>query len=75
MASRDIDKPNILFVLSDDQGAWSAADRIRGLRDELEAWFAKYVIPAMDGSKLPVTGYGQRDLATQDNAFQYRARN
>jgi arylsulfatase A-like enzyme len=51
------------------------ADRIRGLRDELEAWFAKYVIPAMDGSKLPVTGYGQRDLATQDNAFQHRARN
>ena len=51
------------------------ADRIRGLRDELEAWFARYVNPAMDGSKLPVTGYGQHDRATQDNAFQYRARN
>lgn len=23
MTSRDTDKPNILFILSDDQGAWA----------------------------------------------------
>lgn len=29
------------------------------LRAELEAWFARYVHPRMDGTRLPVTGRGQ----------------
>ena len=51
------------------------ADRIRMLRRELDDWFAKYVDPRLDGSKLPVTGYGQRDHATKIDAFDYRPRN
>ena len=50
------------------------ADRIRILRRELDDWFAKYVDPPIDGSNLAVTGYGQRDRATQANAFDYRPR-
>ena len=51
------------------------AARINSLRQELDDWFANYVNPQLDGSKLAVTGYGQRDLATQVDAFDYRPRN
>jgi len=50
------------------------AERIRTLRRELDDWFANYVDPKLDGSKLPVTGYGQRDRATAADAFDYRPR-
>ena len=48
------------------------ADRIRAMRRELDDWFASYVDPKLDGSKLPVTGRGQRDHATREDAFAYR---
>lgn len=51
------------------------ADRIRTLRREMEDWFSRYVDPELDGSRLPVTGYGQRDHATKADAFDYRPRN
>ena len=47
-------------------------DRIRNLRSELDAWFETYVDPVLDGRKLGVTGRGQRDHATQADAFAYR---
>ena len=47
-------------------------DRIRDLRGELDAWFETYVDPVLDGLKLGVTGRGQRDHATQEDAFAYR---
>ena len=47
-------------------------DRIRALRKELFDWYAAYVDPALDGSRLPVTGRGQRDLATAEDPFAYR---
>ena len=48
------------------------ADRIRALRRELDDWFASYVDPELDGSRLPVTGRGQLDHATREDAFAYR---
>ena len=51
------------------------AARIRTLRRELDDWFSRYVDPELDGSRLPVTGYGQRDHATKADAFDYRPRN
>ena len=51
------------------------AARINSLRQELDDWFANYVNPQLDGSKLAVTGYGQRNLATEVDAFDYRPRN
>ena len=47
-------------------------DRIRTLRRELDDWFASYVVPELDGTKLAVTGWGQRDHATKKDAFAYR---
>ena len=48
-------------------------DRIRTLRRELDDWFASYVDPRLDGSKLAITGRGQRDHATKADAFAYRS--
>ena len=48
-------------------------DRIRALRRELDDWFASYVDPSLDGTRLAVTGRGQRDHATKEDAFAYRA--
>ena len=47
-------------------------DRISNLRRELDDWFAGYVDPELDGAKLGVTGRGQRDHATKEDAFAYR---
>jgi hypothetical protein len=33
------------------------------MRSRLAAWFAQYVDPALDGTKEPVSGKGQTDLA------------
>jgi choline-sulfatase len=35
-------------------------ERIKEMRQRLADWFARYVDPAMDGARLPVTGQGQR---------------
>ena len=48
------------------------ADRIRAMRQELDDWFASYVDPELDGEKLPITGRGQIDHATKEDAFAYR---
>ena len=53
-------------------GQRGQADRIRVLRRELDDWFASYVDPVLDGSRLPVTGRGQLDHATREDAFAYR---
>lgn len=37
--------------------------RVEQLRNELIEWFKKHVVKDIDGSKLPVTGEGQFDLA------------
>jgi len=34
--------------------------RVREMRQQLAEWFARYVDPALDGARLPVTGAGQR---------------
>jgi arylsulfatase A-like enzyme len=35
------------------------SERVREMRQELSAWFARYVDPTMDGTRLPVDGMGQ----------------
>lgn len=40
-----------------------SADVCVELKEQLEAWFAAYVNPAVDGTKEPVTGRGQRCLS------------
>lgn len=72
--------PHELYNVSDDpeerENLFSRpghAERIRSLRRELDDWFAGYVDQKFDGSKLPITGRGQRDHATQGDAFAYRA--
>jgi choline-sulfatase len=39
------------------------AQRVTEMKAQLEAWFVRYVDPDLDGSKEPVTGKGQIDLA------------
>jgi choline-sulfatase len=39
------------------------ADRVRALKAGLEAWFVRYVDPALDGTHEAVTGKGQLGLA------------
>ena len=58
--------PHELYDLASDPGERrNVADEksrqvlVRDLRARLEAWFARYVQPEMDGASLPVTGYGQ----------------
>ena len=60
--------PHELYNVADDpeerDNLFSRAghtERIRSLRRELDDWFASYVDPTLDGSKLPVTGRGQRE--------------
>ncbi|MBR6747476.1 MAG: sulfatase-like hydrolase/transferase [Clostridia bacterium] len=63
--------PDELYDLAADPGETmnllvsgdaAARERARELRRRLEVWFARYADPASDGSRLPVTGSGQRDL-------------
>ena len=46
--------------LVDEQGQQA---RIEQMEAQLEAWFVRYVDPRLDGTKEPVTGKGQLDLA------------
>ena len=48
------------------------ANLIAELRRELDDWYAAYIDPNIDGSKLPITGYGQRDHASVKKAFNHR---
>ncbi len=71
--------PHELYNVAEDPeervnlfGRPGQADRVRSLRRELDDWFASYVDPELDGSRLPVTGRGQRDHATKEDAFAYR---
>ena len=72
--------PHELYNVGDDPGERvnlfsrpGQGERIRKLRRELEDWFASYVDPTFDGSRLPVTGRGQLDYATKEGAFAYRS--
>ena len=61
--------PHELYDLVNDPGetrnliadAAQQARRVE-LEADLEAWFARYVDPRLDGTKEPVTGKGQVDL-------------
>jgi arylsulfatase A-like enzyme len=62
--------PNELYDLKHDPGeARNAVDdpaqvgRVAGLKGQLDEWFLQYASPALDGSREPVTGKGQIDLA------------
>ncbi len=62
--------PNELYDLVNDPGetrnlidAPEQQTRATELERELEAWFVRYVDPNLDGTKEPVTGKGQIDLA------------
>ncbi|GAB4517625.1 MAG: sulfatase-like hydrolase/transferase [Anaerolineae bacterium] len=46
--------------LIDDEGY---RERAKELKAEMERWFTRYADPAVDGSREPVTGKGQIDLA------------
>ena len=48
------------------------ANRIAEMRRELDDWYTAYIDPNIDGSKLPITGYGQRDHASVKKAFNHR---
>jgi arylsulfatase A-like enzyme len=70
------DWPCEFYDLADDpreQQNLLAEPDASGTRDklagELHEWFARYVDPHLDGTLLPVTGHGQLDLATHENAF------
>ncbi|MFF2846465.1 sulfatase-like hydrolase/transferase [Streptomyces sp. NPDC058001] len=63
--------PHELYDLTADPGeernlvADPAHDAVRiDLAARLDAWFARYVDPAMDGARLPVAGSGQRTPIT-----------
>jgi arylsulfatase A-like enzyme len=48
------------------------ADKIKEMRQDLEEWYSRYVDPHLDGTKLPVTGRGQKASAGEKDAFAYR---
>jgi arylsulfatase A-like enzyme len=43
-------------------------ERASSLRGELEAWFARYVVPEQDGAHLAICGKGQLDSLDQSSA-------
>jgi len=54
------ERPNIVFILTDDQGPWAPARYgNRQLRGRLESWFAGQATAQHDGRNLPVAGGGQ----------------
>lgn len=62
--------PDELYNLEDDPGERhnlihedDREDVIRKLKYSLDSWFCKYADPRLDGSREPVTGFGQLDLA------------
>jgi len=62
--------PHELYDLVNDPGEehnlvddTAQLTRVVEMRGRLAAWFAQYVDPALDGSKEPVSGKGQIDLA------------
>lgn len=63
-------QPNELYDLMNDPtetrnlaAAPSQAARVRAMRAEMEAWFARYADPRVDGARNAVTGRGQIGLA------------
>ncbi|MCS7460446.1 sulfatase-like hydrolase/transferase [Paenibacillus doosanensis] len=44
----------------------SAQEQLARLKAKLERWFVRYADPARDGTREPVTGYGQLELAGPD---------
>ena len=66
--------PHELYDLEEDPGEVrnriddpACAAELERLRYGLEEWFCRYVDPAQDGSRLPVTGKGQIDFADHRN--------
>jgi choline-sulfatase len=62
--------PNELYDLVNDPGEErnlidepEQGERVATLKRDLEAWFVRYTDPELDGTKEPVTGKGQVDLA------------
>lgn len=62
--------PHQLFDLANDPGErrnlageWEHQERIQTLREEMEAWFAQYVDPEIDGYREAADGRGQDRLA------------
>ena len=60
------DGPDQLFDLANDPGERknlvddpAQAERVREMRSRLDGWFERYVDPARDGRRQPVTGGGQ----------------
>jgi arylsulfatase A-like enzyme len=47
-------------------------EKIKKMRDDMDEWFSRYVVPSLDGTKLPVTGRGQKARAGEKDAFAYR---
>ena len=71
--------PHELYNLAEDPheqqnlfGYPGQAERITAMRLDLDQWYSRYVDPCLDGTKLPVTGRGQRAHAGEENAFAYR---
>lgn len=80
---RYLDGPAELYHLADDPQERanliddpSRAGQVESMRAELQAWFDRYVDPATDGSRLPVSGAGQKDWARVDGDIgsQFRQR-
>ena len=62
--------PHELYDLAHDPGEWhnlvddpTQAGIVVHLRGQLLAWFQRYVDPARDGSREPISGKGQVDLS------------
>jgi len=68
-----------LFDLTEDPGEKTSLftyqgydELIASMHQNMEEWYSCYVDPRIDGTKLPVTGRGQLDLADAKDAFSYR---
>lgn len=71
--------PHELYNLTEDPheqenlfGYPGYAERIKSMRLDLDQWYSRYVDPRLDGTRLPVTGRGQRAHASEEDAFAYR---
>ncbi|WPJ95189.1 sulfatase-like hydrolase/transferase [Coraliomargarita algicola] len=45
------------------------AERVNSMREQLDAWFARYVEAGCDGAELGITGRGQLDHARKKDVF------